>query len=79
MSLQLPPFDPHFDPKVHNKYFVRYGILHATTKDIYFGCVSTAKHKLKSGQNIYIYELFNSEANNKDGPKFLFENDCKKQ
>ena len=52
MSLQLPPFDPHFDPKVHNKYFVRYGLLHATTKDVYFGCVSTAKHKLKSGQNI---------------------------
>lgn len=20
---QLPPFDPHFDPMVHNKYFVR--------------------------------------------------------
>ena len=27
----------------------------------------------------YLYGLFNSEANNKDGPKFLFENDCKKQ
>ena len=20
----LPPFDPHFDPRIHNKYIVRY-------------------------------------------------------
>ena len=25
-DFQLPPFDPHFDPVVHNKYFVRFVI-----------------------------------------------------
>ena len=78
MSLQLPPFDPHFDPKVHNKYFVRYGLLHATTKDVYFGCVSTAKHKLKSGQNIYMGCSLVKQTI-KMGQSFFFENNCKKK
>ncbi len=23
---ELPPFDPHFDPKIHNKYLARYSM-----------------------------------------------------